>query len=101
MVVGSKLVQRVRLDSEPPAVKEFLRTLNVGNDGVELEIAGQVICKVIPALKFSEAEKAALLKERWEMIRKARQRNKSVPANVIEREVREAVDDVRKRKKTR
>jgi hypothetical protein len=92
-------MRRINVDRVQPAVKDFLRNLPVEQDGVELELGGRVICKVIPALQFSEAEKKALMKERWRLVRKAQERNKGVPARVIEREVREAVDEVRRRRK--
>jgi len=92
-------MKRIKLDRAGRAVQTFVRTLPVEHDGVELELNGQVICKVVPALQFSEAEKKALIEERWKLIRQARQRNRGVPGQVIEREVRDAVEQVRRKTK--
>jgi hypothetical protein len=90
-------MKRVQLDTEAPAVQQFIRSLARHPEGVELELGGSVLCKLIPALQFSEVEKAALLSEGRELVRRARERNQGVPARVIEREVRAAVAAVRRR----
>ena len=92
-------MKRVNLDKAAPAVKRFVRSLEVDAEGVELAIGDRVICKVVPPMQLSEAEKAALLKKGWELIRRAHERNKDVPARVIEREVREAVKTVRSKRR--
>ena len=92
-------VKRVSLDAEKPEVRRFIRNLPIEADGVELELNGRVVCKVVPSLHFSEAEKEALVRERWELIRRAQRRAKGLPPKIIEREVQEAVDEVRGRKK--
>jgi hypothetical protein len=68
-------------------------------DGVELAIRDRVVCKVVPPLQVSEAEKVSRLAEGKELLRRARERNKGVPARVIEREIREAVRMVRNRRR--
>lgn len=90
---------RVILDRAPPAVKKFVQDLPIGPEGVELELAGKVIGKLIPAFQLSEAEKGRLIARGRALLRKARNRNKGVPARVIEREVRQAVAEVRGRKR--
>lgn len=91
-------MKRVKLDTAAPAVKEFVRGLRVGVDGVELELDGQVLYKLIPPSQLSEAEKEALLEKGRELVRRARERNKGVPAKVLAREARQAVDEVRRRR---
>ena len=45
--------------------------------------------------QLSEAEKARLLQEGRELVRRARERNRGIPARTIAREVRNAVKQVR------
>jgi hypothetical protein len=54
-----------------------------------------VICKVVPP---HEEIENALIERGRELVRRARERNRGVPAQVIEREVRDAVETVRRRK---
>jgi hypothetical protein len=91
-------MKRVNLDNADAAVRKFLKSIAMGKDGVELELNGQVIGKLLPPFTFSDAEKKALLEQRWQVIRQAQKRNRGVPGRVIEREVREAVEEVRRRK---
>lgn len=90
-------MKRVNLDTLSPAVRKFVRSLPIDREGVELVLADCVICRVVPAIERSEADKAALLAEGKELLRRARERNKGVPARVIEREIRDAVRAVRNR----
>jgi hypothetical protein len=93
-------MKRVNLDRAPPAVKQFVSTLPLESEGVELELNGRALCRVLPPGQLSEAEKKALIDERWRLIRQARERNRGVPARVIEREVQEAVEQVRRRRRS-
>lgn len=93
-------MSRIKVDEAPPPVKEFLRSLPLSAEGTELELDGRVICKVIPARQFSDAEKEALIARGRELVRRAQERNNGVPAKVIEREVRDAVDEVRRKRKS-
>ncbi len=88
-------MKRINLNTVAPSVKRFIRDLDLGADGVELELGGQVICKLLPANQLSELQKQALLKEGRELIQQARARNRGVPHRVIVREVREAVRRVK------
>jgi hypothetical protein len=90
-------MKRIKLDNTVPDVKQFIRNLPVDPEGVELELDGRVLFKLIPPAQFSDAEKAALLKQGRELVRRARERNKGVPARLIEREVRKAVNTVRRK----
>lgn len=89
-------MQRISLDAADEAVKKFLRALPLDQDGVELELNGRLLCKIVPAAQLSAAEKEALVEERWRLIRRARERSKHVPASVVEREIDEAIDEVRR-----
>ena len=90
-------MKRVNLNGAAPAVKQFLSMLSVAADGVELELDGRVLCRLLPPAQLTEAEKKALVEERWQLIRQARLRNRGVPATVIAKEVRDAVEEVRRR----
>jgi hypothetical protein len=92
-------MKRIKLDTASRTVQQFVRSLPVDAEGVELELNGRVLCKVIPPLEFSDAEKAALMQEGRELMRRARERNKGVPARVIECEVRDAVKAVRSKQR--
>lgn len=91
-------MNKVCLDTESPDVQQFMRELSIGNDGVEVELDGKVICRIVPSAAFSEAEKTALVEERWRIIQRVQNRTKGLPPKVIEREIEEAVDEVRQRK---
>lgn len=91
-------MKRVNVDSAAPAVKRFLRSLAIDANGVEVELAGQVLCKIVPADQLSDAEKAANLADLRELLRRSRERSKGVPADVIERDIRAAVKSVRGRR---
>ena len=88
-------MKRLNLDHDERSLKEFVRALPLQHEGIELELDGRIVCKIVPPLQFSEAEKKALVEERWQLIRQAQERNKGVPARIIEREIREAVEAVR------
>jgi hypothetical protein len=92
------VVKRVNVDGADAAVRKFLKSIALGADGVELELNGKVIGKLLPPFAFSEADKKALVEQRWKLIRQAQIRNRGVPSRIIEREIREAVDQVRRGK---
>jgi hypothetical protein len=89
-------MKRVILDTEIPEVQEFIQKLPL-QDGVELELGGRLICKVIGPHQLTEDEKKDLIERGREIVARARERNKGVSAKVIEREVRQAVNEVRQR----
>ena len=89
-------MKRLSLDAVAPTVRKFLSTLPLEEGGVELELDGHVVCRVVPPLQLSEAEKRALIQQRRQLIRRAQKRNQGVPDRVIAREVREAVTMVRR-----
>jgi hypothetical protein len=90
-------MKHITIDDQDERVRQFIRSLPIEPDGVELELAGQVVCKVISSHQLSDGERDAVLKRGWELIERARQRNQGVPAKIIEREVRQAVNEVRGR----
>lgn len=90
-------MKRISLDRSEPAVKEFIRKLALSSDGVELELEGKVVCTVTPP--FLTAERSALVARGRELVRRARERNRGVPSSVLQREVEEAVAEVRRQKR--
>ena len=52
-------VTHIILDRESDLVKQFIRSLPVESEGVDLELDGRVICKVVPP--FEDAETLALI----------------------------------------
>ena len=91
-------MKRVNLDRAAPSVRRFVEEIGREADGVELELNGKVVCKLIPPQQLTAAEQAALLRRGVELIRQSQRRNRGVPHRVIASEVREAVRAVRKRK---
>jgi hypothetical protein len=92
------MAQRINVDTVQKPVREFLRGLGTIREPVELVLQGTVVAKLIAPTELSDAETAALIARGRELVRRARGRNAGVPAQVIEREVRQAVDEVRRRK---
>lgn len=91
--------KRVKLDTATSAVKDFLRGLPLIPNGVELELAGKVIGRFMPPEELSDPEKSALLARGRELVQRARQRNQGVPARILERDIRKAVTEVRRRQR--
>src|SRR3989304_2831981 len=72
---------------------ELLEGVYYRGDEVVIERAGKPMAVVIPAERYASMERS---RERlWELIEKAQERNKDVPYEVIEREVEEAIGEVR------
>jgi hypothetical protein len=92
-------MRRINLDDAPPAVKKYIRSLRVGPGGVNLESQGEVILRVLPPNEMTEAEKAAAVDKAWKLIRRSQERNRGVSQAVIAREVQDAVDEVRRRRR--
>ncbi len=88
-------MKKIKLDKEPSVIKNFFRHLFVGVNGVELELGGKIFCQIIPAFSLSASEREGLLKKRWELIRLAQQRTKNIPANVLAKKIRQAIQQVR------
>ena len=88
-------VQRVKLDKAPKAVKSFFRSLPFERDDVELELDGELLCKISGPNKLSNAEKAALQKKGRALLKRSHERNKDVPVRVIAGEVDHAIRAIR------
>jgi hypothetical protein len=88
-------VNRLNVDAEAPAVKKFLRKLAVDAGGVDIELGGQVICKIMPPEQMSDAERNVQLSDVREMLQRARKRSKGVASQLVERDIRAALAAVR------
>jgi len=87
---------RISVDSAAPAVKKFIRSLEIDANGVEVTLGGDVVCRIIPPGQLSDLEKSAQLGEVRQLLKAARKKSKRVPATVIEHTIRDAVKTVRK-----
>lgn len=91
-------MQRVKLDSAATAVKKFVRSLPIGPEGIELELDGKVVCKIISSSRLGDGERDALMISVKRALQKSRDRNRGVPASKLAAEVDRAVESVRSRK---
>ena len=91
-------MQRVSLDHAPPMVTKFLRSLPIEPLGVELELNGSVLCKVLGPQQFTESERVELVKRGRAVLKKANARNRGVSSRSVERDVEKAIEQVRQRK---
>ena len=84
------------------AVREFLQGLARIGKTVHIMVHNSVVAQLLPpgvqTSTLSKDEKATMLDRGRQLVRKARQRNKGVPARKIEQEVRKAVRHVRKQR---
>lgn len=91
-------MRRVKLDKAGPQVRKFFRSLRVAQEDVELELGGEIVCKVSAANRISDAAKVSLRKQGRELLKRAHERTKDVPAKVIAKEVDAAIRAVRSRR---
>ena len=66
-------MKNIDLDREDEHVKQFVKSLTVDPDGALLRLNGQPLVKVTPPYGMSAAEKKALIDERRELMRQARE----------------------------
>jgi hypothetical protein len=90
-------MKRLRLEKTPLAVQQFIRSLVDRPEVVEFEENGRVLLRILAAPQLSTKNKTALLQQGRELIRRARERNRDVPARALEKEVRQAVNTVRRK----
>lgn len=92
-------MHQIDLEDVPPAVHEFFASLPIGEETIEFLSRGQIVGTFPASGQLTEAERDALLSDGWELLRRTQQRNRGVPPDVIAREVNEAVEQVRSRKR--
>jgi antitoxin (DNA-binding transcriptional repressor) of toxin-antitoxin stability system len=78
-------------------VRDFLQSLRPVREPVELVVEGEVFARIIPPQELSDSEKEAIILKGWQFVQKARARNKGVPTKQLEKEVEQAVKQVRER----
>ena len=88
-------MKRLNVDAAAPQVKKFLRSLSIDANGIEVELGGEVLCKIVPPGQLSEAQKRAHLADVAKLLRRARERSARVSPSVIERDIRSALATVR------
>jgi hypothetical protein len=86
---------RLKLEESPRAVQEFMRNLARKPEVIEIEDRGQLLLRILATPQSAEDQKPALLKEGRSLVRRARDRNKGMPARTLEKEIRVAVEAVR------
>jgi prevent-host-death family protein len=72
---------------------EILESVYYRGDEVIIERAGKPMAVVIPSSRYEAMERDR--DRMWDLIEKAQERNKGVPPEVIEREIEEAIREVR------
>ena len=92
-------MQRLKLDSQNPAIRQFVRKLRPRREGLELEFDGEIVCKIFPPDYDPQMDQAQARKRLRELMRKGQEHNKGVPARVLEREIQDGIDKVRGRKR--
>ena len=85
---------KLNLDHASAPVQEFVQSLPIDQGGVELELNGAVVCTVMPPTTM---DRATLLERGRELVRLARERNRGMTEEEIERQVNDAVELVRQR----
>jgi hypothetical protein len=90
-------MKRVTLDEANSAIKDFVCALPLETGGVQLELDGRVVCTVVPPGECFGPDVPALVERARGMVRRSRERNAATSEETIEREVREAVEQVRRK----
>jgi hypothetical protein len=84
-------MSRLNLDSAAPAVKNFLRSVSIVPNGIEIELDGKVVCKIVPPSELSEAEKDSRLADVRDLLKRSRMRSKRASRDKMDRDIREAM----------
>lgn len=91
------MTQRIDVTTTKKPVRQFLQELGTLRSPVELVVEDTVVAKLIPPAELSEKEKQRILDKGWQAVQCARSRTRGIPASVIQKEVDEAVREVRAR----
>jgi hypothetical protein len=87
-------MKRLHLEKTPPAVRQFIRGLVDHPEVVEFEENGRVLLRILAAPRLNAESKTVLLRQGRDLVRRARERNRNVPARTLDKEVRKAVSAV-------
>jgi prevent-host-death family protein len=78
---------------------ELLESVYYRGDEIVIERAGKPMAVVIPSSRYEAIERK---RERmWQLIAEAHERNKDVPPEVLEREIEQAIQEVRAERRAR
>jgi hypothetical protein len=89
-------MNRLAIDDAPKVVQEFFASLELKAGGIAVELHGRTLCEVLPPPTFEE--KDLVLNRGRRLLRQARERNADVDAQVLDREIDNAVTTVRQRR---
>lgn len=92
------MTKRIDLAKEQP-LHDFIKRQGRIREPIELVLGDNIVAKIVSPTEVSNGKAAAVIARGRELVRQARERNKGVSANVIEREVRQAVSEVRRRRR--
>src|SRR5439155_26042975 len=87
-------MKRLRLKNTPRAVQQFVRSLVSRPEVVEFEENGRVLLRILAGPQLSTKNKATLLEEGRELVRRSGERNRAVPARTAVKEGHQAVSTV-------
>ena len=93
------MVKRVKVDDASPEVKDFIKQLDIEKGEYVLEISGKPVVGVISPWQVEKYAKGreeilSLLRQSWE-------RNRGVPETAVEKDVADAIQEVRLEKRQR
>ena len=80
-------MKHISIEEQDERVQQFLQALSKEAGGALLVRAGQPLLRVLPAGTLSEAETDAVVARGRELVHRARERNRGVPAREIQRKV--------------
>ncbi len=92
-------MKHIAIEEQDERVQHFLQALSREAGGAMLVRAGQPLLRVLPAGALSESERDAVIARGRELVRRARERNRDIPAKEITRKVQLAIDEVRRRER--
>jgi hypothetical protein len=93
-------MKRVSVDSAVESVKQFVRSLAVDVEGLELELDGKIVCEVVAPRSMSAAEHAVLIARVRQRAKKSREANADISPREVEQKIEQAVEQVRRRKRS-
>jgi hypothetical protein len=88
-------MKRLKVDRAAPSVRKFLRSLSIDANGIEIELGGKLVCKIVPPAQLSDAEKTANLAQVRDLLRRSQKRSQHASPRAIERDIRQALATVR------
>jgi hypothetical protein len=94
---GEAMTQRIDLATTPKPLRDFIRNLGTLREPIELVAEGTVVAKLVPPTELTDEEKQRILAEGWEVVQRARAQAAGRSPAEIQKEVDQAVREVRER----